>query len=74
MKWDDVVDLTYEDESVRCCAKVVGFRHLENVERSFGDCSYHGTSDLRHVTTVNLTITVGRYKILVNKDERFTEL
>uniref|UniRef100_A0A1I7U043 BTB domain-containing protein n=1 Tax=Caenorhabditis tropicalis TaxID=1561998 RepID=A0A1I7U043_9PELO len=68
MKWDDVVVMADTETSVHCSARVIGFKRFENVERRISDRSYHGTNNLRNVRNVDLTIIVGKYKLLINKD------
>ncbi|EGT44757.1 hypothetical protein CAEBREN_18813 [Caenorhabditis brenneri] len=68
MKWDEVVDMVDAETSVHCSARVIGFTRFQNVERRLGDRMYHGTNNIRNIKNVDLTIFVGKYKLLVNKD------
>ncbi|CAP34363.1 Protein CBG15977 [Caenorhabditis briggsae] len=68
LKWNDVTNMMDTETSVHCSARVIGFKRFANEERTITDRSYHATPHLRNITTVNLTIHVGKYKILMNKD------
>ncbi|EFO97243.1 hypothetical protein GCK72_023374 [Caenorhabditis remanei] len=68
MKWNDVVNMMDTESSIHCSARVIDFKRFESVERIISNRTYHGTSNLRNVSCVDLTIVVGRYKIMMNKD------
>ncbi|CAI2357545.1 unnamed protein product [Caenorhabditis sp. 36 PRJEB53466] len=68
LKWSEVESQMWNTPVVQCSARIVNYKFIENSGPCYSNRSYHGQDDLRNVNTVDLTINVGKYQILVNKD------